>query len=203
MTVATLPFGPLDASTVHICIDMQRLFQRNTVWASDAVDKVLPRVEQLARHASERTLFTRFITPQRAEDCEGAWRRYYRAWSSVTLERMDPVLLDLVAPLPELAAPNRIFDKTTIDAFACDSFRDALNRLAPTALIFSGVETDVCVLASLFSATDAGFRCILASDAAGSSSAEGHAAVLEAIMPRFDQQIEVATTECILANWSA
>ena len=44
-------------------------------------------------------------------------------------------------------------------------------------------------------------RVVVAVDAVASSDAAGHRACLDAVYPRFDQQIELATSDVILAAW--
>jgi nicotinamidase-related amidase len=120
----------------------------------------------------------------------------------VTLDWMDPALLDLVAPLAGLSHAGQICDKTTYSAFASDAFVAAIRRRQTDTLIFTGVETDVCVLASVLGAVDRGYRVVVATDAVASSSAAGHRATMKGIWPRFDQQIEVATVDRVLTAWA-
>jgi nicotinamidase-related amidase len=68
-------------------------------------------------------------------------------------------------------------------------------------VILSGVETDVCVLATAFDAMEAGLRVILATDALTSASRSCHAKALDIVYDRFDEQIEIATVDQILAAW--
>ena len=53
-----------------------------------------------------------------------------------------------------------------------------LQRLRTDTLVISGAETDVCVLATVMVAVDAGYRVILAKDALCSVSDESHDAML-------------------------
>jgi len=74
-------------------------------------------------------------------------------------------------------------------------------RVKADALVISGGETDVCVLAAVMDAVDAGYRVVLAADALCSVSDESHDAMLRHFGSRFSHQIEVASTEKILDNW--
>jgi nicotinamidase-related amidase len=68
-------------------------------------------------------------------------------------------------------------------------------------LIFSGVETDVCVFASVLDAVDAGYRVILAEDALASGCELAHSAVMDNLAPRLSEQIEILSTQAILHLW--
>lgn len=196
-----LPFGPLENDTLFVCIDMQRLFLEPGEWYCPAGLQILPAVTRLARRAGERCLFTRFITPHSAEQAPGRWRHYYRRWRSVTRAERGAAALELH---PELAAlPGRRFDKTTHDAFGSDEFSVFVAAADPPALVLFGIETDVCVLATALSAVDRGWRVVVVSDAVAGSVPASHRACLELLLPRFDQQIEIATAATVLAAWES
>ena len=191
----------LSRPCLHVVVDMQRLFAEPTVWHTPALADILPRVVRLSRHAPEATVFTRFVPAQRPEDATGAWRGYYERWPSVTLSEMGPELVNLVAPLPALVPPARIADKTTHSAFNSGDFRDVLDRSGAEVLVLTGVETDVCVLGTAMDAIDEGLYVVMVEDAVASSEPASHRAVLEMIMPRFDEQTVVADTAQVLAAW--
>ena len=65
---SALRFGPLSAGTVHLCIDMQTLFAERTDWHVPWLERVLPVVAHLAEARCERTVFTRFVPPERPEE---------------------------------------------------------------------------------------------------------------------------------------
>lgn len=197
----TLPFGPLDGGTLHLCIDMQRLFLEPGPWYCPEGLGILPAVRRLIEHAPGRSLFTRFITARSAETTRGNWQRYYRRWHAVTQAEAGVEILDLHGDVAGLAAPGDVYDKPVHDAFLSDAFRDRIAREAPTALVFSGLETEVCVLAAALTAVDLGYRTVIATDAVASSVPAAHAACLAHIYPRFDQQIELATVDEIRAAW--
>jgi hypothetical protein len=64
----------------HICVDAQRMFIEDTLWR-------VPWLE-IAQHHAERTVFTRFVPPVRAEDAFGSWKDYYRKWRMMTGEHL-------------------------------------------------------------------------------------------------------------------
>jgi nicotinamidase-related amidase len=199
--MSPLPFGPLDAGTRHLCIDMQRLFLEPGAWYAEAGVAILPAIRRLLDHAPEFALFTRFITAQRAEAAKGSWQRYYRRWHDVTRDELGEGALELHPELAPYAAAGSVFDKATHDAFDDAAFARHVAALEPSALVLSGVETDVCVLATALSAVDLGYRTVIAVDAVASSVSESHEACLEHVYPRYDQQIELASVGDILAAW--
>ena len=196
-----LPHGPLPASTAHLCVDMQNLFAEDTPWRTPWMDRVRPVAVRLARHRPERTVFTRFIPPERPEDMPGAWRRYYERWRELTGEHADPRLVELVPELKELVPPATVFDKAVYSPFHDGRLAPLLRGRGVDALVVSGTETDVCVLAAVLGAVDHGFRVVLAGDALCSSTDETHDALLKVYQDRFGQQIEVADTDAILEQW--
>ena len=200
--MSTLPFGPLDARAAHLCIDMQRVFLEPGPWYAAAGLTILPAIRRLLDHAPDRVIFTRFITAERPAAAKGSWRRYYRRWHAVTRHELAEGALDLYPDLAPYAAGCRVFDKTTHDAFDDAAFARHVETLEPSALVLSGVETDVCVLATAMSAVDLGYRTVIAVDAVTSSVAESHRACLDHVYPRYDQQIELARVDDILAAWS-
>ena len=195
--------GALAADALHIVVDMQRLFVEHPDWSVPDLPKIVPPILRLIDAHPRQTLFTRFLTPRTAAEASGQWRHYYRHWQSVTLAHMDPALLDLVAPLAARARPGTILDKKSHGGFDSPTFANAILRRQTSTLVLTGVETDVCVLALAFAATDLGYRVIVVEDAVASSSPAGHRAALEAIYPRLDQQIQIATVDEVLVVWPA
>jgi len=199
---AELPFGPLDGDALHICIDMQRVFLEPGPWYGEACLGVIAPQQRLIRHAPARSLFTRFITANTADEATGSWQRYYRQWHAVTQAEAGAGILDLHPEILPLATDGNVFDKLTHDAFDSATFCARIKREAPSALILSGIETDVCVLATAMSAVDLGYRTVIATDGVASSMPASHTATIEHIYPRFDQQIELANVETIVSCWS-
>jgi nicotinamidase-related amidase len=202
MNIEGLRFGAIGKRAVHASIDMQRLFAEDTEWASPVVHAIEPKVSRICAHAPHLTLFTRFLTPERAEDAQGQWQIYYRHWKSVLSRNLDPDVLDLLPPLRRFVPPARVIDKYVHSGFGAPQFQEALDELNADTIIFTGVETDVCVLATALTAVDRGYRTILISDAIASSSPPGHRAALSDIYPRFDQQVELIDTNTLLKAWA-
>jgi nicotinamidase-related amidase len=160
-------------------------------------------MEGLVARAPERTVFSRFIPPASAEDAIGVWKIYYQKLECVTGQRLAAGLLDLVPDLGRYAPPATIIDRMGYSAFNGGRLQDYLHRHHADTLPISGGETDICVLATVLSAIDRGYRLILAEDALCSSSDESHDAMIELYTKRFDVQIEVASVDTILGCWDA
>lgn len=191
----------LASGAIHLSIDMQNLFADGGPWPTPWLKRTLPQISLLAEARPERTVFTRFIPPTDADDLPGAWRRYYRRWDEVTLRRLDPAMLELLQPLARLTPPATIFDKAVYSAFGAKGLDDHLRGRGTETLIVTGVETDVCVLASVLDAVDLGFRVIVVTDGICSSSDAGHDALMAQFRTRFSEQIGVATVAEVLAAW--
>ena len=198
---SSLRFGPLGAGTVHLCMDMQNLFAEETPWHTPWMTRVLPVVARIAERHAGRTVFTRFIPPGRPEELPGTWRRFYQRWAELTLGRIDPHWLELVPPLRRLAPPATVIDKRVYSPFAEPALPQLLQQRKADALVITGAETDVCVLAAVLDAVDRGYRVVLAADAICSSSDQTHDALMTLYGNRFSEQIETADSEVILAAW--
>ena len=194
-----LTYGPPGDRWVHLCIDMQRLFDRGSPWAVDWMRSVLPQVCQLVEAAPRRTVFTRFMPPRSLDDAPGAWRRYYQNWPQVLQDNLVPDMLRLLPEL-ELHLPEaRIHDKAVYSPWLDGGLHRMLMADRIDTLIMTGGETDVCLLAAVVGAVDLGYRVIVASDAVCSSSDDTHDAAMEIYAKRLGQQLEMADTAEIIA----
>ena len=165
------------------------------------MERVLPVAASLAARHPERTVFSRFIPPERPEQMPGMWQRYYTRWRVATRECIDLQLLELMPPLAALCPPATIIDKTRYSAFAEPKLVAHLREREADALIVSGSETDVCVLATVLDAVDMGYRVIVVRDAVCSSSDQGHDMLMRLYHTRYTEQIETADAAAILALW--
>ncbi len=192
-------FGPIPATALHLVVDMQELFRSHVDWGSASLSTIIAPIQRLLRARPENAYFSRFIPPAQSEQAPGAWRRYYRRWNRVTLDSMDPALVEVVAELQPWA--QRVVDKIGYSALANTAFRQSVVAAPDHCLILTGVETDVCVLSTLMEAMDLGLRVIVASDAVTSSVAQCHDLALQILDQRFDEQVEIATVDEIIAAW--
>jgi nicotinamidase-related amidase len=197
-----LLFGPIPAGTVHLCVDMQRLFGRDGPWPVPWIEKIQPAVVEIVRHVPAQTIFTRFIPPEDEHTLPGRWQDYYRYWREVTLKHLDERLLGLLPPLQEFVPPAVIVDRHFYSAFSRSALRHHLTDRGTTALVITGGETDVCVLSTVLGAVDRGYRVILVADALCSSSDANHDFMTEFFNTRFSRQIETIDTDSLLTAWS-
>jgi len=187
--------------TLHLCIDMQRLFTKEGPWPTPWMERVKPNVARLVEASPGKTIFTRFIPPERAEYAPGVWRQYYERWRETTRDRLDPKLLDLVPPLDRFAAQATVMDKPAYSAFSNPALLTELKARGADGIIVTGSETDVCVLSSVLDAVDLGLRVVIVDDAVCSSSDEGHDALMLLYHQRYSVQIATMTTDEVLREW--
>jgi nicotinamidase-related amidase len=190
-------FGPIPRSALHVVVDMQELFRSHPDWGAPSATSIIPAIQRLLAARPDNAYFSRFIPPQRVDQADGTWRRFYQRWSGVTLDKLDRGQIEIVHELRPWA--KRIADKAVYSALANAELKDA--AMSAGSVILTGVETDVCVLATAINAVEVGLRVILASDALTSSSQACHAKALDILHDRLDEQIEVATVDQIVANW--
>jgi nicotinamidase-related amidase len=185
----------------HVVVDMQALFAEHPDWAVRDLARIRGEVKRLAESKPGRTYWTRFIPAENAAKAGGSWRRYYERWPGATLEGGGRAFVELLPEHRFLAGKTAIFDKPGFSAFSNPNFAEELEIQEIDTLILSGVETDVCVWATALDAVDAGLFVILAKDAMTSGSPDAHAAVLNVIAPRYDQQVFVMDSAELDAVW--
>ncbi|MEH2507925.1 MULTISPECIES: cysteine hydrolase family protein [unclassified Bradyrhizobium] len=185
----------------HLCIDMQNIFARGGVWETPWMEKVLPVISQIAARYRERTVFTRFITPERPEDRRGQWRVYFTKWERATRGDLAPGALDIVPALARYSPPALVVDKPAYSAFFGSRLGHLLVERHVGTVVVSGAETDVCVLATVLGAVDLGFRVVIVQDALCSSSDTGHDALMTMYRTRFNEQIELVSAAELFDMW--
>lgn len=188
---------------VHLCVDMQRIFSKGGVWETPWMARVLPVVTEIAARYTERTIFTRFITPQSWDQRPGQWQRYYQRWKAATREHLQSDQLELVPELARFVPPAHVVDKPAYSAFYLSQLDALLTDKGVRSLVVTGAETDICVLSSVLAAVDRGFRVVLVEDALCSSSDTGHEALMTMYRTRMQEQIELISSNELAAVWSA
>ncbi|ACS61188.1 cysteine hydrolase family protein [Rhizobium leguminosarum] len=179
----------------HLCVDMQRMFAEDTPWHVAWMARISPQIEELAGRHPSRTIFTRFLPPERADDMPGKWRDYYQKWWMMTGEHLPRGFIDLAPSLASLVPPARHFDKRTYSPWIDGRLHPILQSERVDTLVITGGETDVCVLATTLGAIDLGYRVIVLNDAVCSGADDTHDASLELLHDRFSVQLELMDTE--------
>jgi nicotinamidase-related amidase len=188
-------------NAVHLCVDMQRIFARGGLWETPWMERVLPTIGAAVALCPERTVFTRFIPPQNADEAPGQWRHYYRRWAAATREMLDLSQLDLVPELAPYVPPAAIIDKPAYSAFYHSELGGFLEQRNVTTLIVSGSETDVCVLSTVLAAVNIGYRVVILEDGVCSSSDAGHDALMTMYRLRYTEQIDLLTADLLPEVW--
>jgi nicotinamidase-related amidase len=186
---------------VHLCIDMQNIFAPGGLWATPWMERVLPTIVEIVSRHQPRTIFTRFITPQSPEDRPGQWQNYFRRWHQATRNHLPPSALELVPELARYVPPLRIVDKPAYSAFSNPALASLLVERGIGTVVISGAETDVCVLSTVLSAVDLGFRVVIVEDALCSSSDVGHDALMTMYRTRFHGQVDLVTSAELAEYW--
>jgi nicotinamidase-related amidase len=163
------------------------------------LERVLQQLLEIAQHHAERTVFTRFVPPVRAEDAFGSWKDYYRKWWMMTGEHLPEELIGLAPSLQKLVPPARVCDKTTYCPWIDGRLFSHLHQEGVTWLVVTGGETDVCVLTTVLGAIDLGFHVVVLSDAVCSGADETHDAAIDLLDSRFSVQLQLVKTEEFLS----
>ena len=186
---------------VHLCVDMQNIFAPGGLWETPWMEKVLPTIVAIVARYPVRAVFSRFITPQDPEDRPGQWQSYFRRWRQATRSQLPPSALELVPVLARFVPPARIIDKPAYSAFSNLELASLLIEKGVGTVVVSGAETDVCVLSTVLSAVDLGFRVVIVEDALCSSSDVGHEALMTMYRTRFHGQVDLVTAEELAEFW--
>lgn len=181
-----------------VAVDVQRLYRDFTPWALDGVEALAATIAGLADALACPLLCTRTVLPSAHGVEDGPWRAYEERWQTLAARAAaEPQLLD---PLPALQQRCRtVFDKHTYSAFEDAAFDAHVRAFGPSPLLVAGVETDICVLATVFGACDRNLPVWLVTDAVAGPDAGTHRSVL-ATLARMPEQVRlVSAREAVLA----
>jgi len=185
----------------HLCIDMQNIFAKGGVWETPWMERVLPVISDLCARYRERTVFTRFVTPEQPQDRRGQWQAYFTRWHRATRSNLAPRALDIVPELARYSPPALVVDKPAYSAFFGSRLGHLLVERHVGTVVVSGAETDVCVLSTVLGAVDLGFRVVIVQDALCSSSDTGHDALMTMYRTRFHEQIDLVSAAELFELW--
>lgn len=157
-----------------VVIDMQQVFTGESPWAAPRYDHAGAGIERLLPRFTGRTVFTRFVAPQRPQ---GAWVPYYREWPFALVPDADP-LYALTEPFAS-AAGDRNDPVVTEPSFG--KWGTGLQAVVGDHphLVLTGVSTDCCVLSTALAAADAGATVTVVADACAGASDADHERALD------------------------
>ena len=119
----------------------------------------------------------------------------------MTIDQLGPEMIGLVPDSRSCVPPARTYDKNVYSPWTGTDLPQQLRGAAIDTVIITGGETDVCVMATMLSAIDWGFRVVLVTDALCSSADETHDAMMNVYMNRFGEQGEtVRRKPCSIAG---
>ncbi|AIV40274.1 MULTISPECIES: cysteine hydrolase family protein [unclassified Curtobacterium] len=158
---------PTDAWLV--AIDLQEVFAGDSPWATPRYDDAAAGTRRLLPRFAGRTVFTRFVAPERPQ---GAWVPYYREWSFALVPDTDP-LYDLTAPFSAAATAHGdpVVTEPTFGKWGA-GLRAVVGE--HPHLVLTGVSTDCCVVSTALAAADAGATVTVVADACAGASDEDH-----------------------------
>ena len=120
----------------------------------------------------------------------------------MTIDELGTEMLDLVPELRVFAPPAEVIDKPVYSPWMATDLHSRLQARGVNALVITGGETEVCVLAAVMGAIDFGYRVVLAKDAICSSADDTHDAMIDIYCERFQMQVETVDTEAVLRAWT-
>ena len=121
----------------------------------------------------------------------------------MTIDELGTEMLDLVPELRVFAPPAEVIDKPVYSPWIATDLHSRLQARGVNALVITGGETEVCVLAAVMGAIDFGYRVVLAKDAICSSADDTHDAMIDIYCERFQMQVETVDTEAVLRAWNS
>lgn len=83
--------GPVGASAIHNCLDMQKMFMPPGAWSAGSPDAAYDHLAELYALQSRRTIGLG----------HGMWRSYYERWAEMTLEIAGSEIIELASPLDD------------------------------------------------------------------------------------------------------
>ena len=101
-------------------------------------------------------------------------------------------------PLAALLRDGERFEKIHFSAMAEPGFLERVAAIGRSRIVVCGMETHVCVQQTALGLVEAGFRCCLAADAAGSRREADRMLALERMR---GHGVEVVTSEMVVFEW--
>ena len=207
---ALLPEWPenvkIDSKTILVVVDMQKLFvtDKKSPWANKKLISIVPNIEKLiSAFGTQNVVFTRFTPPMNWKREKNSWHTYYRINENITPGKLgtEPleVIDNFIPYLPDSIVASR---KKSASIFLAGSFHSKIKKKSAKILVFTGIETDYCVLSSVLDAIHLGYYVIVVKDACASSKKQGQKHAI-GIFDRFPEQLWVTSTNELIEHLRA
>ena len=208
--VLTVPEWHTDVKTssevILVVVDMQKLFvtDKKSPWADKKLLTVVPNIEKLVRiFGTQNVIFTRFTPPENWKCEQDSWRTYYRINQNITPSILGTEPLNIIDNfIPYLSNSIVVSRKKSASIFMAGNFHSKIKKKSTKILIFTGIETDYCVLSSVLDAIHLGYYVIVVMDACASSKKQGPKHAM-GIFSRFPEQLWVTSTNDLINHLSA
>jgi len=187
-----------------VVVDMQKLFltEKKSPWMDEKLLSIIPNIEKLIKNSRiENVIFTRFSPPNNWQKERDSWQTYYRINQKITPGILGTDALNLIDDfIPYVPNSVVVSRKKSASIFMAGNFHSIIKKKSARILIFTGVETDYCVLSSVLDAIHLGYYVIVVMDACASSKKQGQK-YARGIFDRFPEQLWVTTTNDLISHF--
>jgi len=187
-----------------VVVDMQKLFltEKKSPWMDEKLLSIIPNIKKLIKNSRiQNVIFTRFTPPKNWQKETDSWQTYYRINQKITPDILGTDALNLIDDfIPYVPNSVVVSRKKSASIFMAGNFHSIIKKKSARILIFTGVETDYCVLSSVLDAIHLGYYVIVVTDACASSKKQGqkHA---RGIFDRFPEQLWVTSTNNLISHF--
>jgi nicotinamidase-related amidase len=194
-----------DSKITLVVVDMQKLFltDKKSPWMDKKLLSIVPNIEKLIKIIGlQNVIFTRFTPPKNWQKEQDSWQTYYKMNQKITTSILGTAALEIIDNfiqyIPNSLVANR---KKSASVFMAGNFHSKIKKKSAKILIFTGVETDYCVLSSVLDAIHLGYYVIVIMDACASSKKQGQK-YAKGIFDRFPEQLWVTSTNDLIKQLS-
>ena len=206
--VLTEPEWHADVKTISkiilVIVDMQKLFltEKKSPWMDEGLSSIIPNIEKLIKNSGiQNIIFTRFTPPKNWQKEQDSWQTYYRLNQKITPDVLGTDALNLIDDfIPYVPNSVVVSRKKSASIFMAGNFHSIIKKKSARILIFTGVETDYCVLSSVLDAIHLGYYVIVVMDACASSKKQGQKHAM-GIFDRFPEQLWVTSTNDLISHF--
>ncbi len=187
-----------------VVVDMQKLFltEKKSPWMDKKLISIIQNIEKLIKNSGiQNVIFTRFTPPKNWQKEQDSWKTYYKINQKITPDILGTDALNLIDDfIPYIPNSVVVSRKKSASIFMAGNFHSIIKKKSTKILIFTGVETDYCVLSSVLDAIHLGYYVIVVMDACTSSKKQGqkHA---RGIFDRFPEQLWVTSTNDLINHF--